>query len=496
MQTARFPLYAKILCWFFLNLLVLGAALFLFGSLHFRAGPELLAISGAGERIRAVSDVIADELEVRPRSEWDDILQRFSKRFGIEFLLFRNNGEQLAGAPMRLPAAVEQRLAERGPRGLLPRPEELPPPNGDPPRRRELPGDGPRPDGPRGGRPPFLLRTEHPRLYWIGMPLRPPERGIEPRRGPATLLLAAPTLSAGNLLIDLTLWRWLAAGAAVFSLLFWVPLVRHITGSVKQIEAAAAAIANGKFNVHVNERRNDELGSLAKAINRMASRLAGFVTGQKRFLGDIAHELCSPIARMQMAVGILQERAHEKDKPYVQDLHEEVQHMSALVNELLSFSKAALGAGNIHLQSLALRPLVDKALKREVNEVIALHNDVPEALHAVGDPELIVRAVSNLVRNAIIYAGDAGPITISAKAKDGRVQLLISDCGRGVPEGELPKLFDPFYRVDSSRARETGGVGLGLSIVKTCVETCGGTVSCRNRQPHGFEAEITLAQQA
>jgi two-component system, OmpR family, sensor histidine kinase CpxA len=227
----------------------------------------------------------------------------------------------------------------------------------------------------------------------------------------------------------------------------------------------------------------------------MASRLAGFVTGQKRFLGDIAHELCSPIARMQMAVGILQERAHEKDKPYVQDLHEEVQHMSALVNELLSFSKAALGAGNVHLQSLALRPLVEKALKREVHEAIALHNDVPEALHAVGDPELIVRAVANLVRNAIIYAGDAGPITISAKANDGRVQLLISDSGTGVPEGELPKLFDPFYRVDSSRARETGGVGLGLSIVKTCVETCGGTVSCRNRQPRGFEAEITLAQQ-
>jgi two-component system sensor histidine kinase CpxA len=111
---------------------------------------------------------------------------------------------------------------------------------------------------------------------------------------------------------------------------------------------------------------------------------------------------------------------------------------------------------------------------------------------ATVDPELIMRAVSNLLRNAIRYAGDAGPITVTGRALESEVELVVSDCGQGVPEGELPRIFDPFYRVDTSRARETGGVGLGLSIVKTCVESCHGSIHCRNRAGGGFEAVVHL----
>src|SRR4029078_6830070 len=118
------------------------------------------------------------------------------------------------------------------------------------------------------------------------------------------------------------------------------------------------------------------------AINRMAARLGGFVTGQKRFLGDIAHELCSPIARMQRAVVILEERADEKDKKYVEDLREEVQHMSNLVNELLSFSKASLGASNIKLQPVRVRVVVDKTVRREVGEDRGVRVEVPNELEA------------------------------------------------------------------------------------------------------------------
>jgi two-component system sensor histidine kinase CpxA len=224
----------------------------------------------------------------------------------------------------------------------------------------------------------------------------------------------------------------------------------------------------------------------------MASRLAGFITGQKRFTSDIAHELCSPIARMQMAVGILEERAEPKDKQYVQDLSEEVQHISGLVNELLSFSKASLGATSLRLETVMLRPLAEKATKREARNEAEVRVDIPDELTAIADPELVVRALANLVRNAVRYAGETGPITIQARPLEGEVELIVADCGPGVPEEELPKLFDPFYRVDTSRARETGGVGLGLSIVKTCIESCHGSVTCRNRQPSGFEVVILL----
>ncbi|HEY2952213.1 MAG TPA: HAMP domain-containing sensor histidine kinase, partial [Verrucomicrobiae bacterium] len=243
----------------------------------------------------------------------------------------------------------------------------------------------------------------------------------------------------------------------------------------------------------VATRRSDELGRLGAAIDHLAARLAGFVTGQKRFLGDTAHELCSPIARMHVALGILEQRADEKQRPYVDDVREEVQHMSSLVNELLSFSKASLGAATIQLQPVPVLAIVDEVIRRETTPASDLKAEVPDDLAAMAEPELLKRALANLVRNALRYAGHAGRITIAARLHEGRVALTVSDAGPGVPEPHLAQLFDPFYRVDTARARETGGVGLGLTIVKSCVEACGGTVSCRNLKPTGFEAEITLA---
>jgi two-component system sensor histidine kinase CpxA len=104
----------------------------------------------------------------------------------------------------------------------------------------------------------------------------------------------------------------------------------------------------------------------------------------------------------------------------------------------------------------------------------------------------LLRAVSNILRNAIRYAAKAGPITISARREGERVLIAIEDNGPGIPAESIPQIFDPFFRVDTSRDRETGGVGLGLAIVKTCVESCGGKVSCENRAPSGLRVMVTL----
>ncbi len=223
----------------------------------------------------------------------------------------------------------------------------------------------------------------------------------------------------------------------------------------------------------------------------MAARLEGFVGGQKRFLGDIAHELCSPLARAQMALSILEQNGGPDDQTAITDVREEIELMSNLVNELLSFSKAAIGA-KIKLQAVPLRPLVEKASARESGNGAQVKIAVPETLQAMAEPELLLRSVANLVRNALHYAGEAGPVVISAAQADGKIALSVADSGPGVPPEALAQVFDPFYRVDPSRARETGGVGLGLAIVKTCVESCGGTVTARNREPSGLEVTITL----
>ena len=117
---------------------------------------------------------------------------------------------------------------------------------------------------------------------------------------------------------------------------------------------------------------------------------------------------------------------------------------------------------------------------------------VDEEVSAVASADLLTRAVANLLRNAVKYAGDAGPIRVTAQEKDGQVLLTVKDSGPGVAEEYLDRLFDPFFRPEPSRDRDSGGVGLGMAIVKTCVSACQGTVSARNREPKGFAVTISL----
>jgi two-component system sensor histidine kinase CpxA len=193
-----------------------------------------------------------------------------------------------------------------------------------------------------------------------------------------------------------------------------------------------------------------------------------------------------------MALGILDQRLDANAREYVQDAREEVRHMSGLVNELLSFSKAGLRHRDLPMESVNLRPLVEKTLDRECPEAGPFTLEIPEELHVLASRDLLARAIGNLVRNALRYAGSAGTITLSAESNDGQVRLRISDLGPGVPEDSLARLGEPFYRPDAARTREDGGVGLGLAIVRSCIEACKGSVQFRNRKPAGFEAELTL----
>ena len=277
----------------------------------------------------------------------------------------------------------------------------------------------------------------------------------------------------------------------LLSVLFWFPFVRGITRSISQLTQATEQIAEGRFDVRVSPRRQDELGSLALSVNRMAERLAGFVTGQKRFLGDIAHELCAPLARLQMVIGILEQRADPASRSVVADAGDEVKEMSGLVNELLSFSKAGMKPQDVRCESVALAALAARVVERE-NGAGRVKVAVEEGLSAMAEPELLSRALANLVRNALRYAGDSGPITLSAERQGGEICLRVADSGPGVPEASLARIFDPFYRVEASRSRETGGVGLGLAIVKTCIEACRGRVIARNRKPSGLEVDLIL----
>jgi two-component system sensor histidine kinase CpxA len=544
----RFPLYLKIVLWFVLNLVVLGlVGFFIFAG---RFGLDLLVSGPVAARIGTVSEAITAELRARPSSEWDAVLEKSASAHGVKFVLFQDDGTELAGEKISLPDEVREHLkgppqwrrpemrhiehphngdgpdgfrnglpmsrqGEDSPRVLLPSDGERmgtvspagPVEKGALEIRRtstELTNAGPRwfgsvagqPGGneifkPPAPRPRFVLRTGNPVRYWIGMPAFLGDLGTWPPRF-GTLLVISENLYGGGLFFDLKPIVWAAGWALLFSVLFWFPLVRGITLSLSEMTRATERISQGGFDVRVRVRRRDELGQLGQAVNLMAERLQGFVTGQKRFLGDTAHELCTPLSRIQMVVGILEQRADKVSQSYVNDLREEVQHMSGLVNELLSFSKASLAGAQLKLKPLVVRDIVEQAVQRESDARADIRVEVGSDLEVVGDADLLQRALANLIRNAIRYAGTSGPITVSAAGEGEAVLLKVSDSGPGVPEELVQRLFDPFFRVDDARTRESGGVGLGLTIVKTCVEACGGSVACRNRQPSGLEVLVRL----
>jgi two-component system sensor histidine kinase CpxA len=224
----------------------------------------------------------------------------------------------------------------------------------------------------------------------------------------------------------------------------------------------------------------------------MAERLSSYVRGQRRFLGDIAHELCSPISRIQAGLGVLEQRAADHQREYVLGVQEEVEQMSELINELLSFSKAGMSASVASLTPVNVAETVKLVLEREAGDESRIEAHVDAQLEVMAHPDYLHRSLANIIRNAIRYAGDAGPVAVSASEKNGMVSIIVTDSGPGIPAAELDEVFKPFYRLELARQRETGGVGLGLAIVKTCVEACGGTVQCRNRSPKGLEVEIRL----
>jgi two-component system sensor histidine kinase CpxA len=304
-------------------------------------------------------------------------------------------------------------------------------------------------------------------------------------------VLRIPSLGVLLKLLDLAPWMWAAAVAVVVSLLFWLPFVRGLTRDLGRMNRATEAIADGRFDARVVENRRDELGALGASVNRMAVRLDRLVTGQKRFLGDIAHELGSPIGRMQVSVSILEQRAGPELQTAITDVREEIDHMSTLVGELLAFTKAGLRPRDAELAVVSLAPLVDRVLAREAADD-AVSVTLPDGLTVRTDADLLSRALGNLIRNALRHAGRSTNIALRAETAGDTVIITVEDEGPGVPPEAVPRLGEPLFRPETARARETGGAGLGLAIVKSTVEACGGTVEFANRTPHGFRATLHM----
>jgi two-component system sensor histidine kinase CpxA len=546
----RFPLYAQTISFLLIHLiLLLVLFLFLFNT-KFGPGWDAVLSSPIGDRVEAIGWVIQKQLEVNKQTEWNTVLDEFGKFYGVDFYLFDFSGRQLAGQSIKLPEAVAaQVVRHRRQLGGALRPEggapsdpglggepnlTTPPPRDQgnpegapqPPRQDHLnpagapqPPEGPDPDGPPDqaqppaiqpgvsqpaaflpakGSPPgamrrrfrgrFVLHSTAPDKFWIGIRIPIMKAG---RLVPGTLLASADNLWQTGVFFDFGPVLILVGSVLLLSVIFWWPFAYRITRALAEMTKVTERIAEGRFESRVKGNKWDEIGSMGEAVNQLAARLNTFVTGEKRFLGDIAHELSSPIARLQIGLELLETSATKDQESMINDIREEVEEMTHLINELLAFSKAGLQGKEIELVPINLSTLLTAVtLKTASEQIVKL--DIEKDLRVLGDQMLLERAFGNVFRNAVRYAAADGDIKVRAIHSGKEISIITSDSGPGVPQNAIEHLTEPFFRPEPSRSRSSGGVGLGLAIVQTCIESCNGSLAIRNRQPRGLEVEIRL----
>lgn len=285
-------------------------------------------------------------------------------------------------------------------------------------------------------------------------------------------------------------------------------LARHLTNPVIQLRRATQNFAAGDFGVRVAPAlgaRRDELGDLGADFDAMAARIENLLRAQRQLLGDISHELRSPLTRLCLALELAQSSAGAPALPFLGRIEDETRELNGLIGQLLTLTRLENSALSADEKSgdaayIDLEILVAHVAGKVDFEAQSCGGEVEivasEACEIVGNGELLSSALENVIRNAILHGPTMPRVEISLRTekKQGkrRAFIVVRDFGGGVPPDALEAMFRPFFRVAQARDRQSGGTGLGLSITQRAVEFHGGTVHARNAEGGGLEVEIVL----
>ena len=274
-------------------------------------------------------------------------------------------------------------------------------------------------------------------------------------------------------------------------------LSRRVTSPIAVLSGAARRLGHGDLSQRVHVRGEGEVASLAQAFNTMATDLENNEQLRRNLIADVAHELRTPLSNIQGYLEAIRDGVVEPDDTTIRSLNEEAALLSRLVNELQELSLAEAGELKLVYQAEdiieLIRQAVDPWQPQSKIKGISLSVNVPDNLPRVNiDWQRINQVIHNLLENAVAHTRKGGNITVAAKKQGDWVEVSVSDTGEGIPAADLSNIFERFYRVDKSRARATGGSGLGLTIAKRLVEVHGGKITVQSQLGKGSRFSFTL----
>ena len=357
-----------------------------------------------------------------------------------------------------------------------------------------LPGAEPRPPGVAtpgvatpGASPPGNFRPQRALPQIVGPDGATYTVLLVPRRPSIFGALSLPGISLMILCIALVVSAFAS---------WW--LARHLSAPIRRIQAGARALAGENLDVRVSaglEDRKDELAVLARDFDAMADQLRANRGAITRLLRDISHELRSPLARMRLAIGLARQPTADSSRQ-LDRMEHEIERLDGLISQVLKLARLSGTDAPFEREAFDVDEMIEEVV-RDANFEGAAKGCTVRTLGAAkssvnGSRELLRSAIENVLRNAVRYSPQGAPVDVAVERSDAGLTVSVRDQGPGVPESEVERIFEPFYRVAESRDRDTGGEGIGLAITSRVMKAHGGSARADNRADGGFEVRLSL----
>jgi signal transduction histidine kinase len=340
--------------------------------------------------------------------------------------------------------------------------------------------------------PPPLGPSDAARLLASGASRREGHRTASVRLGTERYVRLRSRVSESDLLL-----RALAALAVIVLVLALVsiPFARAIARPLEHLSGVARRWGSGDLTARARLDRRDEIGELSRTFDETAERLGRLLEGQRELLANVSHELRTPLSRMRVSLALAAEAAPPDAPRHLAAIESDADELERLVADLLTTSRLdAAGALALQRAPADLAALLDQALVRlaRLHPGRVVERQVQPAPAVSVEAGLIARVLDNVLDNAAKYSEDDRPISVALEPADGGVRLTVRDQGIGIPPEDHARVFTPFFRGDRSRARDTGGAGLGLALSKQIVDAHGGRITVDSRPGAGTAVAIWL----